>query len=732
LLTASLILTILPLALVGWYAIRQHRIVVQQHVATKLDAVAILKARTLGLWLEDCVTMLNLVAQEPENARETAWAQLQRRVPGLLGGVRLAPGGEAAWKIGRCGEELPADAVTVQMGDGDVGSVRLCLAHATLQEMLRIDAGLGETGRIYLVHDEPQWLDESDEEVPGIASAVAALANGDFGLNVEEGDIVSGYARVPGTDLGVFVEEAQAEVLASTDQIAATFIAVILGGVLLTTFIAAVGIRQITRPVIRLTESALAMANGELEQSVAVTSRDEIGILTYVFNQMAAELKSLYDDLEAKVVERTRKLQQANYQIQRRALQLAASLEVSQAVTSVRDPDVLLNRVADLIRDRFLYASVAVYLLEPGGGQARMHAVSPKDADWPESVRTGDGSVVERAMRKGAPQISNHPMGEPLEWYERTLSRVAVPFKMEERVLGVVAVLSTEREGIQADDLSVLEHLANQVAIALENARAYERERLAAQQLEEAEAFKSRFLANMSHALREPLNSITGFSRLMLKGLDGELNGQQQADLQRIHDNGKRLLSLINDILAISQIQAGLMELQLKPVDICEVFDSVMPTAEALVRGNDIELVQDTAQDLPLVQADPTRLRQVLLRLLTNAAKFTEEGRIILRAWADEEQAYVSVSDTGIGIPLEDRERIFARFEKGSSNGHPSQGAGLGLALSKEFVEMHGGRIWLESAVGEGSTFTFSVPRLPKDEESWASVATQEGTYAQN
>ncbi len=238
----------------------------------------------------------------------------------------------------------------------------------------------------------------------------------------------------------------------------------------------------------------------------------------------------------------------------------------------------------------------------------------------------------------------------------------------------------------------------------------YERERLAIEQLESAEAFKSRFLGNMSHELREPLNTVIGFSRLLMKGVEGPLNAQQHQDIEHIYADSQHLLLLINDILAISQIQAGLMELKLQPVILSEILDGVMPTASALVRGKDVELHQQIADDLPPLCADPNRLRQIIIHLLNNAAKYTHRGRINLRAWEHDTFVYVSIMDTGIGIPVKDRERIFTRFEKGTQDSGEEKGAGLGLALCKEFVELHGGRIWVDSEVNGGSTFTFSIP----------------------
>jgi signal transduction histidine kinase len=179
--------------------------------------------------------------------------------------------------------------------------------------------------------------------------------------------------------------------------------------------------------------------------------------------------------------------------------------------------------------------------------------------------------------------------------------------------------------------------------------------------------------------------------------------------LHRVYSNSQHLLGLINDLLAISQLRAGLMELRLSAVDLREIMIGVMPTASALIGGKDIELIQEIEEDLPLGWADPDRLRQIMVHLLNNAAKFTEQGQIVIRAWTDDELLYVSVSDTGLGVPLKDRDRIFVGFDKGTGE-RSSQGAGLGLALSREFVELHGGQFWLESTVGKGSTFTFSLP----------------------
>jgi signal transduction histidine kinase/HAMP domain-containing protein len=768
LLTAFLILTILPLALIGGYAAQNNRDSLQKEVKSKLHAVATLKGETLRQWLTHNRQQLTLFALEEENLsaanRDTWWLAASDQNPDLLGAVLVEQNGQVAWIKGGCRDLLLTTAASADVSASSFIAVKketgfprgqfvlsrkdpnlwllwentksqtlvFCLSGAeiarTVQNDVLLDEALiGETGKVYLIFNSWVW--------PGGEDAVMLVEDGPAPHLRGEGiyvnhfgvPVIGAYSHVADYGIGVLVEQAQSETLESTNRIAATLIALVMAVALMTTLIAAIVIRQITRPVIRLTESAVAMAEGDLAQHLEVTSRDEIGILTYVFNDMAADLKSLYEDLEEKVAERTQRLQQANYQIQRRALHLQASQDVGQAITSIRDPVLLLNQVTDLIRECFVYASVAIYIVEPGGGEMRLRALSPvmrsdtvpdaaDQGGWAERARAGDGSIIERAVRKRATQVDQHETDEAVEWYRRTLSRVAIPLRMEERISGVLAVLSTEREGIQEDELEILELLAGQVTVALENARAYERERLAAQQLEEAEVFKGRFLANMSHALREPLNTIIGFSRLMIKGIDGAMTPQQVQDLERIYDDGQRLLFLINDILAISQIQAGMMELRLQEVSLPEILEAMMPTASALVRGKDIELRQDIPQDLPVLHADPGRLRHILVHLFNNAAKFTECGEIAIKAWRTEDLVYVSVSDTGVGIPPEDFERLFVRFEKGvalmplDKEGRWQAGLGLGLALSKEFVEMHGGQMWATSEVGKGSTFTFSIP----------------------
>jgi signal transduction histidine kinase/ABC-type branched-subunit amino acid transport system substrate-binding protein len=225
---------------------------------------------------------------------------------------------------------------------------------------------------------------------------------------------------------------------------------------------------------------------------------------------------------------------------------------------------------------------------------------------------------------------------------------------------------------------------------------------------EEANRLKSRFLSNISHELRTPLNAIINFSKLLLVGGEGPLTEGQTDLLSRTRDAGEHLLGLLNDMLDLSRIEAGVIELYREETDLAEIIHGVMSTAVGLTRDKPIQLHQEITKGLPAVWVDRTRARQVLLNLLSNAAKFTERGYITVRAEQQGQQVLVSVRDTGPGIPAADQARIFESYVKGRAD--DQLGVGLGLAISRQLVEMHGGSIWVDSEPGHGSTFHFTLP----------------------
>jgi signal transduction histidine kinase len=245
-----------------------------------------------------------------------------------------------------------------------------------------------------------------------------------------------------------------------------------------------------------------------------------------------------------------------------------------------------------------------------------------------------------------------------------------------------------------------------------------------AAQLEQASKNKSEFLANMSHELRTPLNAIIGFSEVLLEELFGALNPKQRDYLTDIRGSGTHQLSLINDILDLSKVEAGRLELELAPVSVAEAISAGITLVRERAANHGISLDSEVAPDLPLIRADGRKLKQVMLNLLTNAVKFTPAGgRVVARAAACDGEIVISVSDTGVGIEVADQERIFAEFEQTRHGKAAEEGTGLGLTLCKKLVELHGGRIWVESESGVGSTFTFTLPMNMPSEVPNAAVA---------
>jgi PAS domain S-box-containing protein len=232
-----------------------------------------------------------------------------------------------------------------------------------------------------------------------------------------------------------------------------------------------------------------------------------------------------------------------------------------------------------------------------------------------------------------------------------------------------------------------------------------------AERLQELDKLKSQFIANVSHELRTPLNSIIGFSGVMLKEIDGTLTEAQHEDIRAIYTSGKHLLGLITNLLDIGQIWADKMELTLSKVDLAEVVEDAATIALSLIGDKPIQLVQTLDPDLPTIWADRTRVRQILLNLFTNAIKYTEQGQVTVSASRDNDAVIISVADTGIGIPPEHQDTIFEAFGRvDNSNTRKVDGMGLGLSISRQLVELQGGQIWVESDVGVGSTFHFSLP----------------------
>ncbi len=441
--------------------------------------------------------------------------------------------------------------------------------------------------------------------------------------------------------------------------------------------------------------------------------RDDIAVLEMLTDQFTVAIQN------ARLYGQTR--EQAAV-LEKRTADLVVLNEVSRLVTRTFDESQILAQAARVMVHHFGVNHCSISLLATRETQTLLHVA----AEYPEQGTVGmEMSIADyKALQElvtsrrafAVDDVMTDPRMEPLRSSMRRLSIRSVmflPLTIQDVTVGFIRL---DTVGVLRrftdDELSLGQTLAGQVAVALQNARLYAEQKATAERLREVDRLKTEFLANMSHELRTPLNSIIGFSRVILKGIDGPLTELQQQDLEAIHGSGQHLLGLINDILDISKIEAGKMELAFEEVNLHQIIKGVMSSAVGLVKGKPIELRQEAPTDLPTVWADATRTRQILLNLVSNASKFTDQGSITVSAHYNDALVTLGVQDTGIGIPADKLEKVFEEFTQvDASTTRKVGGTGLGLAISRRFVEMHGGKIWVESELGKGSTFYFTLPR---------------------
>ena len=410
-------------------------------------------------------------------------------------------------------------------------------------------------------------------------------------------------------------------------------------------------------------------------------------------------------------------------ELQKRAAELQTVAKLSTTASSVLDPDELLQSVVDLTKERFNLYHAHIYLaneawntllLAAGAGEtgramvAEQHAI-PFDAEK---------SIVARAIRERTAIIVNDAQTDPdflpHPLLPGTRSEMAVPMIVGGKVLGVFDVQSQKANRFTEEDANIYTTLSAQVGVALQNARLYAEQAATLIQLRELDRLKSSFLANMSHELRTPLNSILGFADVMLEELDGPLTENMDTDLRLIQKNGQHLLHLINDVLDMAKIEAGRMNLNPERFHVHDLLEEVTSITSTLASEKNLALFIEQDSDAAAeLFADRTRLRQVMINLVNNALKFTEQGKISLHVERRDENILIRVRDTGIGIPPDKLEAVFQEFTQvDTSTTRKAGGTGLGLPISRRLVEMHGGRLWAESTGvnGEGSTFFVELP----------------------
>jgi signal transduction histidine kinase len=296
---------------------------------------------------------------------------------------------------------------------------------------------------------------------------------------------------------------------------------------------------------------------------------------------------------------------------------------------------------------------------------------------------------------------------------------LSVPLLREDRLIGGLVVRRREPGQFQQETVDLLQTFATQSALAIQNARLFREIEEKGRELEIASKHKSEFLANMSHELRTPLNAILGYTELIIDKIYGDVPENIQEVLERVEKNGRHLLGLINDVLDLSKIEAGQLVLSLNDYSMQEVVHTVFTAVESLAAEKNLELKISVSSDLAYGKGDEQRISQVLLNLVGNAIKFTEKGEVRVEATASNDTFVVSVSDTGPGLSEADQQGIFEEFHQvdGSST-RKKGGTGLGLSIAKRIVELHGGRIWVESTLGKGSIFWFTLPvRVERQKE---------------
>jgi len=437
-----------------------------------------------------------------------------------------------------------------------------------------------------------------------------------------------------------------------------------------------------------------------------------------------------YSKLKQEVEILRRKLGEALEQRENRNLELSALHDVTVSANQSLEIKPVLEEVVKKITEIFNFERLTTYLLDSKTEQLTRQVWFPRQREpiALQIYRRGQG-LTGRVAETGEPiifeNINTDPRYQELS-YTRANQQAGLcffalfPIKAKGRFLGTINCSGKESRKLAPDEVRLIKSMSDQIGVAVERITLFHevRDKTAelearTREIEGASRHKSQFLASMSHEFRTPLNAIIGFSDVLLDP-SLEVNEEKRSRfLTHIWNSGKHLLGLINEILDLSKIEAGRLELEIEPAAISDVLEAAGSTLRPLAAKKAIDLRVESDGRIPRIPMDAARITQVVLNLVGNAVKFTAEGgQVWLRADTLDEVVRVEVGDTGPGIPVEDHERIFLEFEQariGSTKSKP-EGTGLGLALAKKFVEMHGGKIWVESEVGKGSRFYFTIP----------------------
>jgi len=449
------------------------------------------------------------------------------------------------------------------------------------------------------------------------------------------------------------------------------------------------------------------------------------------FSDNQIELLKTFADQAVIAIENVRlftELQARTRELGRSVDELKALGEVGRAVSSTLDLETVLNTIVSRAAQLAGADGASIHEYDEASREFPMRATHNYDPELVESyrampIRMGEGLTGRAAERREPMQVPDiAPEGAYQSHLRALLLRkgyralLSVPLMREDQVIGALVVNRQAPGEFPPEVVELLKTFATQSALAIQNARLFREIADKSRQLEAASRHKSEFLANMSHELRTPLNAIIGFSEVLGERMFGEVNEKQAEYLQDILASGRHLLSLINDILDLSKVEAGRLELEHDRFHLPTALDNALTFVRDRATRHGIRLTQEVDERVGDIVADERKVKQILLNLLSNAVKFSPEGgRVGLTATAAEGIITIAVSDTGIGIAPEDQAAVFEEFRQvGREDARKQEGTGLGLTLAKKFVELHGGRIWVQSQVGQGSTFSFTLPVRPE------------------
>ncbi len=589
---------------------------------------------------------------------------------------------------------------------------------------------VGERGQAYLVDAQGRLIAHPDislvlrntdlSRLAQVQAARAAGTGGDASEQLQEAEDIQGrsvltaYAHVAPLGWIVFVELPRAEAYAplyTTIKRSGILLLAALGFAFVAGLVLA---RKMVGPIQALRAGAARIGSGDLTQRISVKTGDELEALADQFNDMAGQLQESYTDLEKKVEQRTHELAQS-------VGELRALGEVSQAVNSTLDLQEVLNTIVGKAVQLSNTDAGAIYVYDEANEEFTLRSTYGMEEELIAAIKQrhvhiGDAGIGHAAAQRAPLQIADvqkEPHSEVLDVVVRAGYRALLflPLLGADRIVGALVVRRKTPGEFPKQTIDLLQTFAAQSVLAIQNAHLFHEIEEKGRQLEVASQHKSQFLANMSHELRTPLNAILGYTELILDNIYGETPQKMRGVLERVQRNGKHLLGLINDVLDLSKIEAGQLTLALGDYSLKDVVQNVFSAVESLANEKKLALRIEMPNNLPVGRGDERRLTQVLLNLVGNAIKFTDQGEVAVKASAMNGAYTLSVCDTGPGIPAADQAKIFEEFQQADSSATKKKGGtGLGLSIARRIIEMHGGRIWVESEVGKGATFSINLP----------------------